>query len=88
MQHPGSPETALTAAIIAFYGFFILLSIAAVVLLVMARVDCARREFADSTEKLIWVLVILFGRVIGLIVYYYVGRQRGRLPGTPPPEPA
>ena len=88
MQNSGSPETALTVAIIGLYGFAILLSIAAVVLLIVALVDCARRSFPDRTEKLIWVLVILCGHVIGLVAYLYIGRQRGGLPGAPPPEPA
>ena len=89
MQHSGAPETALTVAIIAVYGFAILLSIAAVVLLIVELVDCVRRKFRNPNDKLVWVLVIALGHGIGAIIYYYVGRPKGYLPGagTPPPKP-
>lgn len=58
------------------------LIIAAFVFWVVELVDCTRREFKDSNEKLMWILIILLAQGVGAIVYYAVGKQRGRLPGV------
>jgi hypothetical protein len=56
-------------------------------------VDCLQNEPPGSNDKLIWVLVILFGHLLGAAIYYFVRRaERLRLgtagvPGpVPPPE--
>jgi hypothetical protein len=84
MDHSTAPETALVVAVIAFYGFVILVGVAACVLWIAALIDCLRREFPDSTEKLLWVLVIIFVHFLGALIYYFVGRSRGRLPTASP----
>ncbi len=40
-------------------------------------VDCLTNQRLDSTQKLIWVIVILFGHVLGALIYYIVGRESG-----------
>jgi hypothetical protein len=37
-------------------------------------VDCLKNPRLHGTEKLIWVLVIIFLHWIGALVYYFVGR--------------
>jgi hypothetical protein len=54
------------------------------VLWIIALIDCLRREFDGENEKLIWILVItltwLVGSgFIGAIIYWFVGRPKGRL---------
>jgi hypothetical protein len=46
------------------------------ILLVVALLDLARRE-ADRVRgpKWIWVLVCIFGSLLGLVVYFTVGRK-------------
>ncbi|MGA2052872.1 MAG: PLDc N-terminal domain-containing protein [Opitutales bacterium] len=39
-------------------------------------VDCIQNRRLDSTQKLIWVLVIIFANLLGAIIYCIVGRKR------------
>jgi hypothetical protein len=39
-------------------------------------VDCLKNPRLQGTEKLIWVLVIIFLHWIGALVYYFVGRTK------------
>jgi phospholipase D-like protein len=81
------------SGIFAAMFLFSLLSFAT---LIWGLVDVIR-VFDDSMfragDKLIWVLVILFANVIGVIVYIAIGRpsprERQRPPpqGPPPPPP-
>jgi hypothetical protein len=66
-----------------FFGFG-LLWLASLVVWIWALVDCiqvADDSMYQSGTKLIWVLVIVFGSVIGAIVYLLIGRPG---PGTRP----
>lgn len=44
------------------------------ILWIWALIDIIRSEFADSTNKVIWVLVIIFLPVIGALLYLLIGR--------------
>lgn len=46
------------------------------ILMVIALIDLARRD-AESTRgpKLLWVFIVLFGSLVGSIVYFTVGRR-------------
>ncbi len=35
-------------------------------------VDCVKREFKKSDDKLLWVLVIALVGVLGAVIYYFV----------------
>ena len=35
-------------------------------------VDCARRDFRNSTEKVIWLLVVVLAGWIGALIYFIV----------------
>src|SRR5512132_297742 len=62
-------------------GFWVLVGILAVAqlgLMVFALVDLVRRERVAGGHKWIWLLVILFGNLLGPLLYLAVGR-------TPPP---
>ncbi len=56
-------------------------------------VDCLKNEPSGSNDKLIWVLVILFGHFLGAVIYYFVRRAErlklataGGQGPVPPPE--
>ena len=44
--------------------------------LVIALVDALRSNFRGSSDKLIWVLIILFLPYFGPILYFTIGRQQ------------
>jgi hypothetical protein len=46
------------------------------ILVVCAVVDILRQEKFTELEKLIWVLIVIFLNIIGVIVYYFVGRTK------------
>jgi hypothetical protein len=35
-------------------------------------VDCATRKFKEDSEKIVWVLIIIFTQIIGALAYYFV----------------
>ena len=67
-----------------FFGFsgyevlllagFILL--ATVLFPLIALIDILRSEFTEPTNKLIWVLVVLFLNILGAVLYYAIGRKQ------------
>jgi Phospholipase_D-nuclease N-terminal len=62
-----------------FMPIFLLIVLASFILWIYALIDVARRQFADSTTKLIWLLVVIFLHGLGAIIYLLVGRQQGTL---------
>ncbi|MDD5348874.1 MAG: PLD nuclease N-terminal domain-containing protein [Chthoniobacteraceae bacterium] len=66
--------------------FFILLfagvGIAGTVLWIWMLIDCASNEPSEGTDKLVWILVILFTHLLGALIYLLVRRpERKRLFG-------
>ncbi len=39
----------------------------------LAIIDIVRSEFQDNSEKLIWVLIVLFFPIFGSIIYFSMG---------------
>jgi len=39
-------------------------------------IDCIQNQRLNSTEKVIWVLVIIFLNLLGAIIYFLAGRKR------------
>lgn len=39
---------------------------------ILMIVDCARRKFKQSAEKVLWIAVMIFGTWIGAVAYYFV----------------
>jgi len=58
--------------------FIALLTVATSVWIV-GVVDCAYRRYPTVLEKCAWLLVVILGYWLGVIVYWFVGRQRGTL---------
>ena len=39
-------------------------------------VDCAKRTFKNSNDKLVWIVVIIFAKIIGALIYFFVVKNR------------
>jgi hypothetical protein len=67
-------------ALFEFFGGFaaiaFLLAIVTTVFWIWMLIDCLMNPRLQSTEKLVWVLVILFLHVLGAIIYFIIGRQQ------------
>ena len=42
-------------------------------------IDCIRNPGLSETEKIVWVLAIVFTHFIGAAIYFFAGRGRSRL---------
>lgn len=56
----------------ALVGIWIVLALLFLIVWIWAIVDAARRNFRNDMEKVIWILVLVFGSWIGLLVYLIV----------------
>ncbi len=39
---------------------------------IIMLVDAAKRKFKESSDKVVWILVIIFANFIGALIYYFV----------------
>jgi hypothetical protein len=64
---------------IAFGGcgvFGAILGVIATVFWIWMIVDCVVSPQLTGTDKIVWLLVIIFLHIIGALIYYLVGRKR------------
>ena len=67
----------ITASIFAGLSLLMILLLIGFLLLlpIIAIVDLVRIEL-DSSQKLLWILIILFLPILGSILYFLMGRNR------------
>ena len=53
----------------------IILAVVASILWLWMLIDAIGNSRLNGTEKIIWVLVVLFLHFVGALVYYFVGRS-------------
>ncbi len=58
----------------------LLFTILYIVLWIYCLVDILRSTFKDSTMKLIWILIIIFAPVIGMLIYLIMGKSTKAYP--------
>ncbi len=54
------------------------IAIWAFVFWILMIVDCATRKFKDSTERVVWIIVIVFLHIIGALIYYFVVKRNNK----------
>ena len=58
-------------------GFFgILIAIAASIFWIWMLIDALMNPRLQGTEKLVWVLVVLFLHLLGAVLYFVIGREQ------------
>lgn len=55
---------------------FVALVLAATIFWIYMIIECATKESSAGSEKLIWILIIIFTHLIGALLYYVVRRPR------------
>ena len=45
---------------------------------IMMIVDCATRKFKEGSDKIVWIIVIVFLQIIGAIIYYFAVKKINR----------
>jgi hypothetical protein len=53
---------------------FLILGIAATIFWIWMIIDCLQNEPSGS-EKIVWLLVIIFLHLLGALIYFFVRRQ-------------
>lgn len=74
-------ETLAGMGIFAFVLIMLLVAAASILVFVFwiwMIVDCAKRRFKSDTEKIVWILVIIFTSWIGALIYYFVVKREDR----------
>ena len=60
--------------------FLILLAVALAVLIfvfwIWMLVDCVQRKFKNDSDKVVWVLLIIFLHILGALIYYFVVKYK------------
>ncbi len=59
------------------FGGFGILGLLATIFWIWMIIDCATHE-RNSTDKIIWILIIIFTHFIGALIYFFV-RKQGRV---------
>jgi len=60
----------------AFMSVMSALGIFGLIIVIWAIIDIVKQERFTDLEKLIWVLVVIFFNIIGVLVYYFAGRTK------------
>ena len=71
----GSTGVAIGGMLLFFVAAVI--GIACFVFWVWMLIHAIKNKRLSDTEKIIWVLVILFLHVLGALIYFFVGRPKG-----------
>jgi len=58
--------------IVAFFLFLFTLGALGTIFWILMIVDCARRKFKNSNDRVLWILVLVLAGVIGAFIYYFV----------------
>ena len=45
---------------------------------VLMVIDCVKRKFKDDSEKIVWLLVIIFAGIIGALIYFFVVKKKDK----------
>ena len=64
-------ETSLLILIILGIIILIALAIFLFVFWILMIIDCVKRNFKNETEKIVWILVLVFLQILGAIIYYF-----------------
>ncbi len=61
---------------IAGVALFIALLVCILTFWVRMLIDCINRDFPKENDKIVWILVILFGNWLGAILYYFCVKNK------------
>jgi hypothetical protein len=56
--------------------FFLFLFLICIPIQLVCLIDILRSAFKDSVLKLLWVIVVWFIPVFGLLFYFFIGRKQ------------
>ena len=69
----------LIGGFIFFMLFIIVIGILLFVFWIFMLIDCAKRNFKNDNEKVVWILVIALLGFIGAAIYYFVVKASDKI---------
>ena len=64
------------AALVLMFVFMIVIPMLLLAFWIWMIIDCATRKFKNDTDRVVWILVIIFTSVIGALIYYFVVKRK------------
>ena len=61
--------------------FWVLFVGVGAIIWIWALIDVIRRQFTNSNDKTLWLIIVILLGWVGGIVYLIVGRKKGTIPG-------
>lgn len=52
------------------------ISVVAVIFWILMIVDCVQKKFKNDTERIVWLLVIIFAGIVGALIYYFIVKSK------------
>ena len=65
-----------TVGILGVGGVFLIIGVLLSVFWLWMLIDAATNAALDGTEKIVWILVIVFTHFIGAVLYFFIGRSK------------
>lgn len=62
----------LILSVVIFISLIIALTVFVFVFWILMIIDCATRKFKQESEKIVWIIVLVFLQILGAIIYYFV----------------
>lgn len=59
-----------------FMSFFFLAGLAGTAFMIWMLIDCVRHKFKNDTDRVIWVLIIVFLHWLGALVYFLAVKRK------------
>ncbi len=67
-----------SSVIMLMFIFMIVIPILAIIFWIWMIVDCLTKDFKHDTDKIAWILVIIFTFIIGALIYFFIVKMRRR----------
>ena len=57
---------------------FIVLAIASFIFWILMIIDCAKRNFKNPNERVVWIIVLVLLHVLGATIYYFAVKRQNK----------
>jgi len=62
-----------------FVSLIMLVNIGGLVIWIIMLIDCAKRDFPEENDKMVWILVIALTSWIGALIYYFMIKRKDQV---------
>lgn len=76
LAYAGATLSGLVILVVLLWLLIIGIAIFAFIFWILMLVDAVKRNFKSDTDKIVWVLVIIFTHIIGALIYYFMVKRK------------